>query len=121
MRFLIGLSLTLAWGVALVRADERSAVPIPTPLTRPEMKQALEDLKERKPRIPLPPLTDEEKAKLGERGGGYEGRLRMYMPPGDTRGNAFGFAGNSDPKASLETTFKTQLFWIASRSNNCQY
>src|SRR5260221_1529519 len=70
-----------------VKADE----PRPVPLTRPEMKQLLEDMKARKPRIPLPALTEDEKAKLGERGAGYESRLRaLYLPPGE----GFGFGGN---------------------------
>jgi hypothetical protein len=86
------------------------------------MKQYLEDLKARKPRIPLPELTAEEKTKLGERGGGYEGRLRaLYMPADGARGNLLGFSGNSDPKASLDYAFKVELFWIVSRTNNCQY
>jgi hypothetical protein len=115
-------ALLLAAATGIVTGDERGAQPLPIPLTRPEMKQYLEDLKARKPRIPLPELTQAEKAKQGERGGGYEGRLRtLYMPPGDARGTYFGFASNSDPMASLETTFKTELFWLVSRINNCQY
>ena len=95
--------------------------PLPIPLTRPEMKQALEDLKSRTPRIPLPALTEEEKAKLGERVASYEGRLRYhYMPSGDTMGS-FGFSREPDPKMTLEYAFKTRLFWIVSRANNCHY
>jgi alkylhydroperoxidase family enzyme len=107
----------------VVRADEPSATPRPVPLTRTEMKQYLEDMKERKPRIPLPELTAEEKEKIGERGGGYEGRLRtLYMPPGDARGGGgFGFSRDNDPNMSLDYPFKTELFWIVSRTNNCQY
>jgi hypothetical protein len=88
------------------------------------MKELLEDMKSRTPRIPLPPLSDEEKAKLGERGGGYEARLRaLYMPgSGDGRG-AFGLSGGkeADPNLSLDNRFKVQLFWLVSRTNNCQY
>jgi Carboxymuconolactone decarboxylase family len=106
------IMLILATGILLsagpnVRAADSDNAPRPIPLTRPTMKELLEDMKQRKPRIPLPPLTEEEKAK-GERGGGYEGRLRaLYMPGG----------GNM----SLDNKFKVQLFWIVSRSNNCQY
>ena len=119
--------------------------PRPTPLTRPEMKRLLEDMKQRTPRIPLPPLTDAEKAELGDRAdAGYEGRLRsVYMPgmgdsrggrggaagrpqPGGGAGGALGFGGqpgggNADPAMTLDYKFKTQLFWIVSRANNCQY
>ncbi len=147
--------------VGTVRGDEPKSSPRPIPLTRPEMKQLIEDMKSRKPRIPLPDLTAEEKAQLGERGGGYEGRLRQhYMTAGDLRvglGNGgFGAGGGGgraraaggqarpggaaageraraggggfggqpreqDPKMSLDYAFKTELFWIASRANNCQY
>lgn len=108
-----------AAGVA--RAGARGDAPLPVPLTRPEMKQALEDLKGRKPRIPLPELTEEDKAKLGERGASYEGRLRYhYLPGGDTRSGAF-FSREPDPNMSLDYAFKTELFWIVSRTNNCHY
>jgi hypothetical protein len=159
MRFPIALTLVLAaCSVGTVRGGEPGSAPRPTPLTRPEMKQLIEDMKSRKPRIPLPELTEEEKARLGERGGGYEGRLRLhYMPAGDLRvglgyggfGSGAGNGGrgraagaqarpagaqarpdrgaftsqprDQDPKMSLEYAFKTELFWIASRANNCQY
>src|SRR3954471_19563290 len=82
----LAMGLMLA-SVGAVCADE----PRPVPLTRPEMKQYLEDMKARKPRIPLPELTEDERAKLGERGSSYESRLRsLYLPPGE----GFGFGGN---------------------------
>src|SRR3954454_19360325 len=96
MRISTSLALRgLLWASAgLAGADE----PRPVPLTRPEMKQYLEDMKTRKPRIPLPELTEDEKARAAERtgaggggvGGGYEGRLRsLYLPAGE----GFGFGG----------------------------
>jgi hypothetical protein len=101
-------------------ADDSGAVPRPIPLTRLEVKQFLEDMKTRKPRIPLPALTEEEQTKLGERGVSYESRLRLnYMPPGETRGG--GFSREPDPNMSLAYAFKTQLFWIVSRTTNCHY
>ena len=156
---LASLVLTVCLARGVVSADDSSSKPRNTPLSRPEMKQYLEDMKQRKPRIPLPELTEEEKAKLAERtgdrggiGGGYEGRLRsVYMPAGEGRGD-FGFGGGgaaprpgdagsrpggdrsrtggtagggagreSDSNMTLGYKFKTQLFWIASRTNNCQY
>src|SRR5205085_2523709 len=87
-------------------------------------KKYLEDMKARKPRLPLPPLTDAEKEKLGERGMGYEARLRYhYMPGGEGRGGrgGFGFSRDPEPNMSLDHAFKTQLFWIVCRTNNCQY
>ncbi len=96
--------------------------PRPTPLTRPEMKQFIEDMKSRKARIPLPELTDADKEKLGERANNYEARLRYhYMPyAGDGRGG-FGFGSMDNKEATLDYAFKVQLFWIVSRVNNCQY
>ncbi|MDR3620608.1 MAG: carboxymuconolactone decarboxylase family protein [Paludisphaera borealis] len=142
---------TLAVGLMFASAGIGKAdEPRPVPLTRPEMKRLIEDMKARKPRIPLPELTEAEKAKLGERGAGYESRIRaLYLPAGEgfgyggnrptTVGNAAGrargdanrgaapagagpeFARNADPNMSLDGAFKVELFWIASRANNCQY
>ena len=101
-------------------ADPPAAQPLPTPLTRPEMKQALEDLKARTPRIPLPPLTADDRAALGDRADSYEARLRHhYLPAGSGRGG-FG-SREADPNATLSYEFKTRLFWIVSRTNNCLY
>jgi hypothetical protein len=100
-------------------ADE----PLPVPLTRPEMKKLLEDTKARKPRIPLPELNAEEKEKLGERASSYESRLRYHYlgESADRAGGSFGFGRDPDPNMSLDYKFKTQLFWIVSRANNCHY
>jgi alkylhydroperoxidase family enzyme len=117
----------LAVATAAPAADPPDS-PRPVPLTRPEMKQRLEEIKARTPRIPLPPLTDAEKEKLGERGASYENRLRtLYLPWQDGRSSfgggpvAAGGGRGEDPAATLEYQFKTQLFWIVSRANNCQY
>jgi hypothetical protein len=115
---IIGLVIVSA-GVA--RAGEPGDRPRPVPLTRPEMKQCLEDLKGRTPRIPLPELTEEDRTKLGDRAENYEARLRYhYLPAGEGRGGA-GFSREPDPNASLDYAFKTMLFWIVSRANNCHY
>jgi hypothetical protein len=46
------------------------------------------------------------------------------MPAGDARGGGggggFGLA-EKDADGSLSYAFKVQLFWIVSRTNNCQY
>ncbi|HUG70300.1 MAG TPA: hypothetical protein VMM76_21295 [Pirellulaceae bacterium] len=111
-----------------VTAVDSETTPRPVPLTRPEMKQYLEDMKARKPRIPLPELTEEDKANLGERASSYESRLRYhYMPSRDGeqrtggRSSSGGFGRENDPEMSLTYAFKTELFWIVSRTNNCQY
>lgn len=114
--------LSLALG-AIRAEDPPTSAPRPIPLTRPEMKQYLEDMKNRKPRIPLPELTDAEKTKLGDRIN-YESRLRYhYMPDGVSSFSGGGTApgGEKDPTMSLDNAFKVELFWIVCRVNNCQY
>jgi alkylhydroperoxidase family enzyme len=103
------------------------------------MKRLLEDMKARTPRIPLPEPTDEEKSQIEDRSRGYESRLRtLYLPEGDSRGGLSFSSGPGqpqrtprpgdrrpqdppDPAITLDYRFKTSLFWIASRGNNCQY
>lgn len=131
-----GLLLT----VTLSPAAEPVATARPVPKTRPEMKQLLEDMKSRDLRIPLPELTDEQRAELGDRADSYEARLRYhYLPPGEASvfgggrattngagGNGPGqpardFTRNADANMTLSYAFKTRLFWIVARTNNCQY
>ena len=96
-----------------VRADDGPNSPRPVPLTRPEMKQYLEDMKSRHPRIPLPPLSAEESARTGDRSTGYENRLRsLYLSDGDARRQAKGTeitAAAAIPH-DLDYKFKTELF-----------
>lgn len=110
--------------------------PRSTPITRAAMKQYLEDLKNRVPRIPLPEMTEAEKKRALEdpRASGYEGRLRSnYLSDGTNSYLTFGgspargFPGTNraanpvEPKLTLDYGFKVRLFWIAARVNNCQY
>ncbi len=140
------LLAAIASGVAF--GAEPATEPRPVPLTRPEMKQFLEDMKKREPRIPLPELTDADRERIGERGMNYESRLRYHYINGGSnsgggggRGGApggaggggaggaagggafggFGFSRENDPKMTLTYAFKTELFWIVARTNNCQY
>jgi alkylhydroperoxidase family enzyme len=96
------------------------------------MKKYIEEMKHRKPRIPLPELTDEEKAASEDRSRGYESRLRsVYMPgyrdgrnnpPRDPNAPRTSNAGrDNEPGMTLDYKFKVSLFWIVSRTNNCQY
>ncbi len=124
-----------------LRAAEPDETARPIPATRPEMKQLLEDMKSRPTRIPLPELTADERESLGDRAeDDYEARLRFHYLI-ESEGSAFGsrprgatsgspasastavrdFRRNADEKMSLTYEFKTELFWIVSRTNNCQY
>ncbi|TXT18450.1 MAG: hypothetical protein FD138_4445 [Planctomycetota bacterium] len=131
MRFsttvLLGVAVSSA---ALAVAADSVKAPYPVPLTRPVMKQALEDMKGRKERIPLPELTEADKEKLGERSTSYESRLRYhYMPYSDGQGSGGssrgtgtgGFGRSSDPDMGLDYAFTVELFWLVSRTNNCLY
>lgn len=103
----------------LLRAAEPGSTPKPAPLTRPEMKQALENLKKAQPRIPLPPLTEKEIAERGGRPPVNNGRMRqLYLGTEMSGGD---FVRGADPAMTLDNAFKTMLFWIVSRSNNCHY
>jgi len=127
--------LALVGAAAAVAADD---APRPTPVTRPAMKRMLEGMKSRHERIPLPEPTAAEKAAAAEDPTAllYENRLRaLYLPGTELRGY-LGFGGTApkrpnapppkvviepDPAVTLDYGFKTRLFWIASRVNNCQY
>lgn len=133
MRFVCVAVVFVLAAVRCVIAADAVDAPRPVPLTRPEMKQFLEDMKGRPLRIPLPELTDADKEKLGERATSYESRLRYHYLPADAQGpggqgrgesrgaGGGGFGRDNDPDNSLDYAFKVQLFWIVSRTNNCQY
>lgn len=100
--------------------------------TRPEMKKRIQALKERVSRLPLPPPTAEDIA--SGRPLVNNGRLRsIYLP---VSWQAFLVPGWGSParaskggtaallkslEASPDYAFKTRLFWIVSRTNDCQY
>lgn len=115
--------------VCLPVLAEDAAGPKPIPVTRPEVKAALDALKRRQPRLPLPPPTDEEKerASANPRGFGLvnNGRMRsLYLPeslrPARTSGGTQGRRERS-PEENAQYQFDTELFWIVSRVNNCHY
>jgi alkylhydroperoxidase family enzyme len=105
--------------------------------TRPEMKKRIEALKGRTARLSLPPLTEQEIA--SGRPLVNNGRLRsLYLPPSWQSFLIAGWGGSSARRPatspppntasllkSLEATpgygFKTRLFWVVSRANDCQY
>jgi len=137
LRSCIGVAACTALAVgAVVRAADDA--PRPTPVTRSAMKKMLEDMKARRERIPLPEPTAAEKKAAAEdpQGLSYENRLRSLHLPGTELRGYLGFGGTAprrpnapapkgviepDPAVTLDYGFKTRLFWIASRTNNCQY
>jgi len=131
-----------AMGFSASFGDTPVKTPRPIPATRAEMKELLEDMKKRPYRIPLPELTEKEKQELGERSTNYEARLRYnYIPvaegtvfgagrprtatppgtPGSANAPRLDFTRNADENMTLTYQFKTMLFWIVARTNNCQY
>ncbi|MFO0953313.1 MAG: hypothetical protein U0835_19580 [Isosphaeraceae bacterium] len=113
------LAAPLAWAAAPARAG--SDAPPPVPANRTELKQALENSKRSTPRLPLPPVSDEDRAraKKSELGLVNNGRMRQYYLPKDVSGG--GFLRGTDPAMSLGYPFQTMLFWVVSRGNNCTY
>jgi hypothetical protein len=118
-RILFSVAGLLAGCAPVASAADEPSPPRAVPLTRPALKKALEDLKEATPRVPPPELTAEELARLGNRPLTPEARIRArYLPTELTAGE---FSRDPDPNMSLDYAFKTMLFWIVSRVNNCHY
>ena len=130
-----GLALALAL-IPASRAEDPSVSPDSppgVPVTREDMKRALEASKRNVPRLPLPPPTAEELARAAEaarenrdgRGmGGIVNNARMrqlYLADyGPARSGPSG-GGRSASDSTLGYPFQTMLFWITSRGNNCTY
>lgn len=122
-------ALVAAWGVLallapfvdsrLVQGEEASSEPKPIPVTRLEVKQALERLKFRAPRLPFPESADGGEAREGERRVANNGRMRRLYLPAEMQSG--GFSARQDPNMTLDYAFATELFWIVSRVNNCHY
>jgi AhpD family alkylhydroperoxidase len=126
---------TYVWSLVLLSAAfcwaaEPSSQPKEIPATRSLAKQALENLKKREARLPLPPPTAAERKPRTEGsgsglGGGVvnNGRMRNLYLPEDLRSSNQRSGGQrpKDPHMTLDNAFGVELFWIASRANNCHY
>jgi alkylhydroperoxidase family enzyme len=143
IRFFVPLALLVVCALPVVAEDKpaenASDRPKDVPATREEVKEALNRLRDREPRLPLPPPTEEELKAARERaaaggggsggglGGGLvnNGRMRALHLPEELRTNAgFRPQGNPrerDPNQIFDYAFSTELFWIVSRVNNCHY
>ena len=104
---LTAAAMIVVWASQLNAADEPSEAPKPIPATRPEMKAALEALKQRQPRVPLP---------LGS----ADGEQHPSLLP-----EAWGVGGGpgsvQGPNSKLDDLAKDRCFWVISRGNNCHY
>jgi len=104
-----------------------------TAVTRQQMKLQLEALKSRSARLPLPAITAEDRA--SGRMLVNNARMRaLYLPPSWQGFVVPGWGGSSARQKPASTAsvlktmqarpdygFKTRLFWIVSRGNDCQY
>lgn len=107
----------IAASSGLAQADDTSSTPKAVPLTRPAMKSALDDLKDREPRLPLPDV--EEIDPEDGRPRANNGRMReLYLPEELTSARS---ARREDPNLKFDYRFSVMLFWITSRANNCHY
>lgn len=112
--------------VGLLADDFNS--PKPVPQSRQAMLEALEQLKSRDARLPLPEVSDDT---MADAVGSSESlsrqpsvvnnsRMRaMYLPEQLARSQRSG--GQPDGASGESYRFATELFWIVSRVNNCHY
>src|SRR3990172_8266264 len=116
----LATGLVLTWCSALAVAGELSATPKPIPATRPEIKIALEALKDREPRLPLPEAADEQNVNNGRMRAAYlpESWAGSWnrRPPGQNTPGPW-----QDPNTKLDYALTRACFWVVSRGNNCHY
>src|SRR5262249_55298055 len=115
---ILGLSLIFIL-TGRVRAEDYPSTAPAVPLTRDDAKKMLRSWKKVKPRLPLPPTTEDERKRSDGRPVVNNGRMQAYYLPTEVRGG--GFSREPDPAMSLDNTFKTELFWLVSRVSNCRY
>lgn len=119
--------------VGVLHAGDASNQPKNVPATREEIKDALNQLKYRKPRLPLPPPTEDELRAAKERGSASglgsgiinNARMRQLHLPEELKTNnpprPQSNPRERDPNQIFDYAFSTELFWIVSRVNNCHY
>lgn len=130
---LVCLITTLSMLASPVLGETPSITPKTVPQTRDEMKSLLEGLKKRQPRLPLPAKPDiavdvaanaSNNAQNRQRIVVNNGRMRDYYLPSSWQTPRTGSPnqpGQPAPEMNLDYAFKTRLFWIVSRVNNCHY
>jgi hypothetical protein len=109
----LALALLVGWCAAQDASQKPDA---PVAATRWSLKETLEAHRSAKPRLPPPPLTDQEKAK-GRSNAGQGGMRRLLDPevrphwPRDWL----------DANMPLTRLMRNELLWVTSRVNNCLY
>ena len=117
LAFSFGMS-TLSLSLQAAADDAVGSKPVPS--DRQQILDALEKLKQRTPRIPLPTEAKEAAPPAsGALGVVNNGLMRNYYLPAELRSG--GFSRQTDPAMKLDNVFSTELFWIVSRVNNCHY
>jgi hypothetical protein len=111
----------LASGSLMAEEAPVSAEPNAAPRTRPEMKNALEQLKHRKSRLNLPPPPPGEESANNGRARKHFLPAEWQTPSSQTPVGPNGQRGPSDPAMTLDNVFTVQMFWISARLNNCHY
>lgn len=114
-RLVMATAIACVWSVPNATATD----PPTPPETRGQMLQALEELKSRTPRLPMPadriaalqaasdrPLVNNALAR----------RLHLPEPV-----NALVMGSLRDPAMTLPDALAVELFWVTSRSNDCHY
>jgi alkylhydroperoxidase family enzyme len=116
------LLTVLACAASALAADS----PPEVPATRSDLKAFLDASKQNVPRLPLPPLSQADKAAMAKAdwsGSDWSiynnGRMRKYYLPAELADVSNLRA--DDPAMTLGSRFQTMLFWIVSRANNCAY
>jgi len=81
----------------------------------------LEGSKAHKPRLPLPQPSDEDiqRGKASPLGIVNNGLMRRHYLP--SAWSSFSSSGLAARQGKVDSTFKVELFWIASRLNQCAY
>ena len=104
-------TLICFWSVAPLAAEETANEIRPIPATRPEMKAALEALKDRQPRLPAPAVKDGTPANADT--------PARHLP--DSWGGEGGLGSLRQSNNRANYFFSDPCFWVVSRGNNCQY
>ena len=127
---LITANFCLWISLSTVSLAQPSDAPKPIPGTRSEMLSALEQLKSRQPRIPLPDAAKSGATVASGAGAATpavsptlgvvnNGLMRSHYLPAELQTRRTG-PGNANGQ-EIPYDFATELFWIVSRLNNCHY